>query len=128
TGVAGRLGGVEEGGVVGVDALAHLHGHRDPTAGGLGHGGGDDGVEQVLFPRQGRAAALAGDLGHGAAEVEVDVVGPVLLDEYPHGLAHGDRVDAVELNGARGLIGLVVDDAHGLRAAFDQGASGDHLG
>src|SRR5699024_2048589 len=93
-----------------------------------GHGGGDDGVEQVLLPRQGRTAAPAGDLAPGAPEVEVDVVGPGLLDEHPHGLAHGDRVDAVELDGARGLIGLVVDDAHGLRAAFDQGTGGDHLG
>ena len=45
----------------------------------------DDVAEQVALPRQRRAAALAGDLGDRAAEVEVDVVGAVLGDEHAHG-------------------------------------------
>ena len=44
----------------------------------------DDVAEQVDAPRQRRAAALAGHLGHRAAEVEVDVVGQILLDDHPH--------------------------------------------
>ena len=42
-------------------------------------------AEEPAPPRQRRAAALAGDLGHRAAEVEVDVVGEVLVDDHPHG-------------------------------------------
>ena len=67
----------------------------------------DDLAEQPELPRQRRAAALAGHLGHGAAEVEVDVVGAVLGDEHRDGVRDRRRVDAVELDGARRL-GLVV--------------------
>ncbi len=115
-GVAGGLPRVEVGVMVGVDALAHLHRQRDPAPVGFAHRGGDDRREEVLLPRQGRAAALPGDLGHRAAEVEVDVVGAVLLDEHAHGLPDRHRVDAVELDRARGLIRFVVDDAHALGA------------
>ena len=44
----------------------------------------DDRREQPAPPRQRRAAALAGDLRHRAAEVQVDVVGQVLVDDHPH--------------------------------------------
>ena len=66
-------------------------------------GVGDDGVEQVALPRQRAAAALAGDLGDGAAEVEVDVVGAVLGHEDADGRRDGGRVDAVELDRAHRL-------------------------
>ena len=45
--------------------------------------------------------------GHGASEVQVDVVGVVLLDEHAHGAFDSRGVDAVQLDRARGL-GLVV--------------------
>ena len=79
----GREPGVEIGEVLVVDAHPHLHRDRDVAPGTLGDDGGDDGAEEVALPGQGRAAALAGDLGDRAAEVEVDVVGPCLLYTSP---------------------------------------------
>ena len=62
-----------------VDAHAHLDRHRDAAVRGRDRRP-DDRAEQLALPRQRRAAALAGHLGHRAAEVEVDVVGQVLGD------------------------------------------------
>ena len=57
------------------------------------------GAEQPPLPRQGRSAALAGDLGHRAAEVEVDVVGRVLVARPSRAAAPTHlRVDAVQLD------------------------------
>ena len=83
--------------------------------------------EQVDLPRQGRAAAAPGDLGHGAAEVEVDVVRAVLLHEHPDGLADGHGVHAVQLDGADFLVVVVRNDAQRFRRALDEGTRGDHL-
>jgi hypothetical protein len=123
----GGPAGLEVGQVVVVDALAHLHGDRDAGRRGGPHRGTDDRGEQVQLPRQRGAAALAGDLGDRAAEVEVDVVGAVLVDEHPHRRADRDRVDAVQLHAARGLVGVVPDQPHRLRRALDQRPGGDHL-
>ena len=79
------------------------------------------------LPRQRRPAALAGDLGHRAAEVEVDVVGAVLGDEHARRQPGGRRVHAVELHRARVLVGVVRDQAHRLGRALDQRPGGDHL-
>ena len=54
--------------------------------------GAHDGPQQRRLRRHGGAAALAGDLGYGAAEVEVEVVGQALADEPAHGLT-GDVVE-----------------------------------
>ncbi|GMA92329.1 hypothetical protein GCM10025869_28580 [Homoserinibacter gongjuensis] len=58
--------------------------------------------------------ALAGDLRHRAAEVEVDVVGAILGHEHRDGFAHRGGVDAVELDGARRLGLVMLDEAHRL--------------
>jgi hypothetical protein len=110
-----------------VDALAHLHGDGDVAAGTLLDDGADHRAEQVALPRQGRAAALAGDLRDRAAEVEVDVVGPVLRDEQPHRGPSGGWVGAVELDRPRMLFWVVLDQPHRLGVALDQSARGDHL-
>ena len=47
--------------------------------------------------------------GDRAAEVEVDVVGEVLVDDDPHRLADDVRVDAVELEAARSLVVVEAD-------------------
>ena len=72
-------------------------------------------------------AALAGDLGDRAAEVEVDVGHAVLGAEDLGGLADVHRVGAVELHGAHGLE--LVEDQHLARrlVPLDQAARGDHL-
>ena len=127
-GDAGALGdapGLEVGEVVGVDALAHLDRERD-VARGL-HGALDDVAEQPGLPGQRRSPALAGDLRHGASEVQVDVVGAVFGDEHGDGLGDGLRVDAVELDRARRLGLVVRDEAHRLGRALDEGARRDHL-
>ena len=111
--------------MVDVDALAHLDGERD-VAGGA-DGARDDVAEQLLLPRQRRSPALARDLGHGAAEVEVDVVGAVLRDEHPHRLGDGGGVDAVQLDRARRLGLVVRDEAHRRGVPLDESAGRDHL-
>ena len=111
TGVAGNLAGLAESEVVLVDALAHLDGQRDLALGGLPDRGLDNCRKQVQLPGQCRAAALAGDLGNRAAEVQVDVVCPVFLDEHPDGCADCYRVHTVELDGTDGLVVIMLDDA-----------------
>src|SRR5699024_11787653 len=119
---------VQVGQVVGVDAHAHLDGHRHVSSASLFGGGRDDGAEQVGLPGEHRSPALAGDLGYRATEVEVDVVGAVLLDEHPHRTTYRDRVHAVELDTAHALAGVVGNDLHRLLVALQQGAGGHHLG
>ena len=72
-------------------------------------------------------AALAGHLGHRAAEVEVDVRDAVLRAQDLGGLADVDRVGAVELHRAHGLE--LVEDEHveGVLVPLDHAAAGDHL-
>ena len=86
-----------------------------------------DRAKQGALVRERGAAALAGDLGDGAAEVQVDVVGQVLVGDHADGLADGGRVDAVQLDGARLLGRVEVDQLHGLLVALDQCARRDHL-
>ena len=93
TAVAGDPAGLQISQVVLVHSPAHLHRHRDVRLGCLAHGGGDDGFEQPGLPRQCRTAALAGDLGDGTAEVEVNVIGAVLVDQHAHRMAGGHRVN-----------------------------------
>src|SRR5690606_21271797 len=121
----GDAPGVQVGQVVVVEALAHLHGDRQVP--GPGDRLAQDGAQQVPLVGQGGAAALAGDLGDRAAEVEVDVVGEVLVDDHADGLADGRRVDAVQLDRARRLARVEVDQLHGLVVALDQRPGGDHL-
>src|SRR5699024_10189418 len=97
-GVLGVPGGVQVGEVVSVDAHPHLDGQWHVGAAGLLSGSGDDGAEQVRRPGQHRSPTLAGDLGHRAAEVQVDVVVAVLGDQHPHGSAHSGEVHTVELH------------------------------
>ncbi len=117
--------GVQEGQMIVVDALAHLHRHR--PAARVVHRLVQDGPQQRSLVRQRGAAALAGHLRDGAAEVEVDVVGEVLVGDHAHRLADGHRVDAVELDGARLLARVEVHELHRLLVALHQRPRGDHL-
>ncbi len=87
----------------------------------------EDLAEQGALPRQRGAAALAGHLGHRAAEVQVDVGHAVLRAEDLGRLADVRRVGAVELHRAHRL--LLVEDEHlpRGRVALDQATAGDHL-
>ena len=118
-----------------VDPQAHLHGHRHlprPPGGATGrlagaHRLGEDGCEQVSLPRQRRPTALARHLGHRATEVQVNVVGQVLLDQDPHSGPHCGRIDPVELDGAHPLGRVGAHHRQGALVALHQGAGGDHL-
>ncbi len=123
--VDGDAAGVQVGQVVVVDALAHLH--RDRQAARVSDGGAEDGAQQRALVGQRGAAAAPGDLGDGAAEVEVDVVGQALVGDHADGPADGLRVDAVQLDGTGLLRGVEVDQPHGLVVPLDQGPAGDHL-
>jgi hypothetical protein len=112
--------GVEEGEVVVVDALAGLHRDRHAVALAGSDRCLEDLAEQGALPGQRRAASLAGHLGYGAAEVEVDVGHAVLGAQDLGRLADVRRVGAVELDRADVLA--VVEDQHlpGGGVALDQ--------
>ena len=118
---------VEEGLVVLVDADARLDGD--------GHavfvGGADrlthDRAEPVPLVRQHPAAALAGHLGDGAAEVEVDVVDGEVADQDPGRVGHHVRVDPVQLHRAGLLPRVEREHVVGLVVADHEAAGGDHL-
>ena len=84
-------------------------------------------AEQPALPRQRPATALAGHLGHRAAEVEVDVPHAVLRAEDLRRLADVRRVGAVELD--RPNVLELVEDQHRQRGgvALDDAAGRDHL-
>ena len=124
-GVGGPARGVEVGVPLVVDADAHLHGDRPPV--GVRHGRTHDRREQPSLVRQRGASAAARDLGDRAAEVHVDVVGEVALDDHPHRASHRHGVDAVELKRPRVLVGVEGDHLERQRVALDEPAGGDHL-
>ena len=96
TGTLCRLGRLNVGQVVGVDALAHLDGQRDRPR--CLHSALDNVAKQFTLPRQRGSPAFASDFRHRAAEVEIDVVGPILGHQHGHRLGNGLRVNAVQLN------------------------------
>ena len=83
--------------------------------------------QPVALVGQRRSPALAGHLGHRAAEVEVDVPDRVLGDQDPGRLGHDHRVHAVELDRADPLAGVELQHGQGLGVPLDQPARGDHL-
>ena len=121
----GDTSGLQVGEVIGVDALPHLHRQRQRARGA--HRPLDDVAEQVELPRQCRTAALAGHLRHRAPEVQVDVVGPVLLAQHGDGRLDRRGIDAVQLDGPGRLRGVEADEPHRLPRPLHEGAAGDHL-
>ena len=121
------LARLEVGVVVVVDADPVFDGHRDVGAFGAAHRRADDLAEQLPLVGQRRAAAATGDLGHRAAEVHVDVVGEPLVGDHLHRRVRGGRVDGVELQRARRLVGGERRHVHGDRMPLDEGAGGHHL-
>ena len=71
---------------------------------------------------------MPGDLPHRTAEVHVDVVDVLDLDQIGDGVAQGPGVGAVELNRARCLVRGETCQQASLLVAFDQAAGADHLG
>ena len=59
----------------------------------------------VRVTHQAGAVPAVGHLGHRAAEVEVDMVGHVLVDDDFRGLLHNRGIDAVQLQRANLLAG-----------------------
>ena len=64
-----------------------------------------DGAQQVRLGGHRSAAALAGDLGSGAAEVDVDVIDAIGVAQQADRLADHHRIAAVDLQAARLLVG-----------------------
>ena len=71
--------------------------------------------------------ALAGDLGSGTSEVEVNVIRTVLAHEDSHGRGRRCRFHAVELDRPHRITRIRLDHVHGLDVAFHEGTGGDHL-
>jgi hypothetical protein len=93
--------GVEEGevGVVDADPELDRHGNHGVLRGP--DRSGDDPPEQPSLVGERRPASAPGDFGYRTAEVDVDVVGEVVLDDHSRGVVGGLRVDGVELQGSR---------------------------
>ena len=123
----GDMAGFEEGLMVVVDADADLRGDRDISRRAHRDDPLQQFAEQVGLPRQRRSAAATGDLGHRAAEVQVHVIGHMLVDDDPRGLFHDGRVHPVQLQGADLLARSEMAQAQCLGIARDQRAGGDHL-
>ena len=80
-----------------VDADAELDRHRDRGSLSGAHCCGDDLAKKLSFVGQGRSTAATGHLGYRAAEVQIDVIGQVLLDDHLRGAVGGCRIHGVEL-------------------------------
>ena len=114
-----------------VPAQAGLH--RDGCLDGF-HDGFRDGDELVRLAHHAAAGAPARDLGHRAAPVDVDRVGPVPAGELRRAVGHPGRIDhrlgdvPVDLDRDGGLL---LERAHlgdGLRGVADEPVRGDELG
>jgi len=110
-----------------VDADAGLDRNRNPVAVRGAHGAGDDLTDQIELPGQHSAAAFAGDLGHRAAKVQIDVVDPETVAQDVDGDLQRDGVDAVGLHRAHVLFGPEGQHVGGLRVPDHQPAGRDHL-
>ena len=128
-----NAGRIKEGRVVVIYTDPHLGGDGNGKftvfAGFFGgaHGGARQILEQIQLPGQGRAAALAGHLRGGAAEVQIDVIRPVFCHQNTHRFGRGFRLDPVELDGAHRIARIRLDHVHGLRVSLHEGSGGDHL-
>ena len=91
--------------------MPELHRHRHPAGAAARTAARTIAAQQRGPGRDGGTAALAGDLRRGAPEVEVDVVDAVVAGEPGDGLADVGRVDAVELQAPRPLVGAEGDHA-----------------
>ena len=119
--------GVEERLVLGIDADPGLDRHRNPELVGGAHRLADDGPQPVPLIGQHATATLAGHLGHGTAEVEIDVTDGEVTGKDPRRLRHHAGVDAVELHGAGGLPRVELQHGPRLGVPHHQAARGDHL-
>ncbi len=74
------------------------------------------------------APASSCDFANGAAEIHVDMVDAVLIDEQLGRLGDVVGVDAVELEASGALVGIELRESHGLLVPLDEGPGRDHLG
>ncbi len=111
-----------------IDADADLGGNGDVRRRAHLHHALNDLAEQVGLPRQRGPAATTGDLGNRAAEVQVHMVGHVLIDDDARGLLDDGRVHAIQLQRPDALARREPAQAQRLRIAGDQRARRNHLG
>src|SRR5699024_10913158 len=102
--VGSDASGVEVGAVLVVDADTHLHGDGNVRPLRGFNGGGDDVAEEAPLVGQGRATATAGHFGHGAAEVHIDVVSHVLIDDHLGCFVGVIRIGGVQLQAGGGFV------------------------
>ena len=127
---AGFLGDparIEEGLMIMVDADPSLDRDRYAVTCGRFDRGDQDHPEPVALVRQRRAAALPGDLGDRAAEVQIDMIDAVLVAENLSGLRHDRRIDAVQLDGPDPLPRIELEHRQRLAIPLHEPARGDHL-
>ena len=88
----------------------------------------DDLTEQIRLPRQCRSAAAPRHLGYGATEIEIDMIGHVLVDNDLRRLFHDRRIHAVELQRTDFLAGSETAQPQCLGITGHQCTRGNHLG
>ena len=110
-----------------VPAGAQLDGDRQRRD-GLYHLA-DGPFDQQRIAQEGRTRAVAADLLHGAAHVDVDGVdGAIPVDCDTRTLREDVGVVPEDLDGEGSLLHRPLQIAQGLVAAVDQAMTGDHLG
>ena len=94
-------------------------GDRDAVRGRAFHRCADNRAEQLGSSRHRRTAALAGDLGGRASEVDVDVVNAATVTEDVDGLPHYLGIRAIKLLAAWLLAGTEADHPFRLGVLVD---------
>src|SRR5699024_5511370 len=125
--VGSDASGVEVGAVLVVDADTHLHGDGNVRPLRGFNGGGDDVAEEAPLVGQGRATATAGHLGHGAAEVHIDVVSHVLIDDHLGCFVGVLRIGGVQLQAAGVFVRREGGHVERFGVALHERAGGHHL-
>ena len=92
-----------------VDALAHLHSDRQIAS--CLHGRVNNRLEEISLPRQRSAATLASDFGNRATEVEVNMVGFVLVNQQFDCFRNSDRINTVKLHTSDVFALVMTDDS-----------------
>ena len=97
--------GFKEGLVLVVDADANLGGDGDARRFAHPNYAADEFGEQIGFPRQGGASPATGDFGHRATEIQVHMVGHVLVHHDLRGLFDNGGIHSIQLQRADILAG-----------------------
>ena len=111
-----------------VNADADFRSHRNTCRPAHGHHAVDDLSEQVGFPWKRRTATAPGDLGHRTTEVQIDMVGHIVVNDDARRLLDDRRIDPIQLQGTDFLARCETAQAQGFGIASHECTGGNHFG